>query len=137
MRGDVALDNLQDFKRNGFKLCLDDFGSGYSSLSYLKRLPVDILKVDREFVRDIPEDLNDMEITSAIIAIAHKLNLKVIAEGVENIDQRDFLVINKCDYAQGYYFSRAVPEYLAAMLLTQDSQGTRDHFVLPHARLAS
>ncbi|ARU56353.1 PAS/PAC sensor-containing signal transduction diguanylate cyclase/phosphodiesterase [Oleiphilus messinensis] len=97
---------LNRIKATGVTITIDDFGSGYSSLSYLKRLPVDILKVDREFVRDIPDDLNDMEITSAVIAVAHKLNLKVIAEGVENIDQRDFLVINKCDYAQGYYFSK-------------------------------
>lgn len=97
---------LERIKSTGTTITIDDFGSGYSSLRYLKRLPVDILKVDREFVKDIPDDLNDMEITSAIIAVAHKLNLKVIAEGVENIDQRDFLVINKCDYAQGYYFSR-------------------------------
>ncbi|UZE94608.1 putative bifunctional diguanylate cyclase/phosphodiesterase [Alkalimarinus alittae] len=103
---DKVIEQLNRIKSTGSTITIDDFGSGYSSLSYLKRLPVDILKVDREFVRDIPEDLNDMEITSAIIAIAHKLNLKVIAEGVENIDQRDFLVINKCDYAQGYYFSK-------------------------------
>ncbi len=103
---DKVIEQLNRIKSTGSTITIDDFGSGYSSLSYLKRLPVDILKVDREFVKDIPEDLNDMEITSAIIAIAHKLNLKVIAEGVENIDQRDFLVINRCDYAQGYYFSR-------------------------------
>lgn len=105
---DKVIEQLNRIKTTGPTITIDDFGSGYSSLSYLKRLPVDILKVDREFVKDIPEDLNDMEITSAIIAIAHKLNLKVIAEGVENIDQRDFLVINKCDYAQGYYFSRPI-----------------------------
>ncbi|WP_250658057.1 putative bifunctional diguanylate cyclase/phosphodiesterase [Alkalimarinus coralli] len=103
---DRVIEQLNRIKSSGITITIDDFGSGYSSLSYLKKLPVDILKVDRQFVRDIPEDLNDMEITSAIIAIAHKLNLKVIAEGVENIDQRDFLVINKCDYAQGYYFSK-------------------------------
>ena len=103
---DKVIEQLNRIKSTGTTITIDDFGSGYSSLSYLKRLPVDILKVDREFVKDIPDDLNDMEITSAIIAIAHKLNLKVIAEGVETIDQRDFLVINKCDYAQGYYFSK-------------------------------
>ena len=64
-----------------------------------------ILKVDREFVHDVPEDLSAMEITSAIIAVAHKLNLKVVAEGVETIDQKDYLNINHCDYAQGYLFS--------------------------------
>ncbi len=101
-----VIEQLNRIKSTGTTITIDDFGSGYSSLSYLKRLPVDILKVDRAFVKDIPDDLNDMEITSAIIAIAHKLNLKVIAEGVETTDQRDFLVINECDFAQGYYFSK-------------------------------
>lgn len=96
---------LESIKATGVTITIDDFGSGYSSLRHLKRLPVDKLKVDRAFVKEIPDDLNDMEITAAVIAIAHKMNLKVIAEGVENIDQRDFLVINKCDYAQGFYFS--------------------------------
>lgn len=103
---DAVIAQLQRLKSTGVTITIDDFGTGYSSLRYLKRLPVDLLKVDREFVKDIPEDLNDMEITSAIIAIAHKLGLKVIAEGVENNDQEDFLMINKCDFAQGYYFSK-------------------------------
>ncbi len=97
---------LNNIKSTGSTITIDDFGSGYSSLSYLKSLPVDILKIDQSFVYDIPDDLNAMEIASAVIAVAHKLNLKVVAEGVENIDQRDFLVINQCDYAQGYFFSR-------------------------------
>jgi len=99
-------EQLQRIKDTGVTITIDDFGTGYSSLRYLKCLPVDVLKVDREFVQDIPDDLNDMEITSAVIAIAHKMGLKVIAEGVENLDQHDFLVINRCDMAQGYYFSR-------------------------------
>ena len=103
---ETVIGQLSDLKATGSTITIDDFGSGYSSLSYLKSLPVDILKIDQEFVSDIPENLNAMEIASAVIAIAHKLNLKVIAEGVENIDQRDFLVINQCDFAQGYYFSR-------------------------------
>ncbi len=101
-----VIKRLNLIKSTGVSITIDDFGSGYSSLRYLKRLPVDKLKVDRAFVKEIPEDLNDMEITAAVIAIAHKMNLKVIAEGVENIDQRDFLVINKCDFAQGYYFCK-------------------------------
>lgn len=96
---------LSRIKSTGVTVTIDDFGTGYSSLRYLKRLPVDILKVDREFVRDIPDDLNDMEVTAAIIALAHKLGLKVIAEGVESTDQKDFLAINRCDFAQGYLFS--------------------------------
>lgn len=102
---DSVIAQLNKIKSTGTTITIDDFGSGYSSLSYLKSLPVDILKIDQSFVYDIPEDLNAMEIASAVIAVAHKLNLKVVAEGVENIDQRDFLVINKCDYAQGYFFS--------------------------------
>ncbi|WP_156509184.1 EAL domain-containing protein, partial [Oleiphilus sp. HI0132] len=103
---DAVIAQLNSIKSTGSTITIDDFGSGYSSLSYLKSLPVDILKIDQSFVYDIPDDLNAMEIASAVIAVAHKLNLKVVAEGVENIDQRDFLVINKCDYAQGYFFSR-------------------------------
>ncbi|WP_020407255.1 GGDEF and EAL domain-containing protein [Hahella ganghwensis] len=121
---DLVIEKLKRLKATGVSITIDDFGSGYSSLSYLKKLPVDILKVDREFVRDIPEDLNDMEITSAVIAVAHKLNLKVIAEGVEDIDQRDFLMINKCDYAQGYFYSKPLPfedlyQYLNNVKLAQ------------------
>ncbi len=112
---------LNSIKSTGSTITIDDFGSGYSSLSYLKTLPVDILKVDQDFVNDIPDDLNAMEITSAVIAIAHKMGLKVIAEGVENIDQRDFLVINKCDYAQGYFFSRPLTfEQLRDFFLEND-----------------
>lgn len=101
----TVVEQLNRIKSTGTTITIDDFGSGYSSLSYLKSLPVDILKVDKEFVTDIPEDLSAMEIASAVVAVAHKLNLKVVAEGVENIDQHDFLVINQCDYAQGYLFS--------------------------------
>jgi len=103
---DTVISKLNSIKSTGSTITIDDFGSGYSSLSYLKSLPVDILKIDQSFVSDIPDDLSAMEIASAVIAVAHKLNLKVVAEGVENIDQRDFLVINRCDYAQGYFFSR-------------------------------
>jgi diguanylate cyclase (GGDEF)-like protein/PAS domain S-box-containing protein len=103
---DAVIAQLNRIKSTGSTITIDDFGSGYSSLSYLKSLPVDILKIDQSFVADIPDDLDAMEIASAVIAVAHKLNLKVVAEGVENIDQRDFLVINRCDYAQGYFFSR-------------------------------
>lgn len=101
----TAIRQLNRIKSTGSTLTIDDFGSGYSSLSYLKSLPVDTLKIDQSFVYDIPDDLNAMEIASAVIAISHKLNLRVVAEGVENIDQRDFLLINGCDFAQGYFFS--------------------------------
>ncbi|WMN60409.1 EAL domain-containing protein [Pseudoalteromonas xiamenensis] len=112
LMGDVkaAINQLHQIKELGVALSIDDFGTGYSSLSYLKRFPVDILKVDRSFVKDIPEDLNDMEITAAIIAMAQKLNLKVVAEGVETKAQMEFLQRNNCYIVQGYYYSAPVAE---------------------------
>lgn len=101
---------LAELKQLGITLAIDDFGTGYSSLSYLKRLPVDIIKVDRSFVKDIPHDDSDMEITAAVIAMAHKLKLKVVAEGVESANQVAFLRDNECEYIQGFYYSKAVPE---------------------------
>lgn len=100
---------LGDFKQLGFKLSIDDFGTGYSSLNYLKRFPVDYLKIDYSFVRDIVSDRSDACIVSAIIALAHSLNLKVIAEGVSSFEQLEFLKDRDCEYVQGFYFSPAIP----------------------------
>ncbi|MFC4860231.1 putative bifunctional diguanylate cyclase/phosphodiesterase [Pseudomonas sp. MAHUQ-62] len=101
-----AVEILEAIRALGVSISIDDFGSGYSSLAYLRRLPVDTLKVDRAFVRDIPAEENDMAITAAIIAMAHKLQLKVVAEGVETAQQLGFLRENHCDLIQGYLFSR-------------------------------
>ena len=101
-----AIQIMQEIKRTGVAIAIDDFGTGYSSLSYIKRFPIDVLKVDRSFVTDIPDDENDMAITAAVIAMAHKLSLTVVAEGVETQEQLQFLRQNACNEGQGYLFSR-------------------------------
>jgi len=114
-QGDEVVALLQALKGLGIRLSIDDFGTGYSSLAYLKRFPIDELKIDQGFVRDIPHDSNDNEIAAAIIGMARGLRLKVVAEGVETEAQRDFLARNGCNTYQGYLFSRPLPaaEFLA------------------------
>jgi diguanylate cyclase (GGDEF)-like protein len=104
-----AIQTLRQLKSMGIALSIDDFGTGYSSLGYLKRFPLDHIKIDRSFIKDIPEDNDDATITRTIIAMAHNLRLKVIAEGVETEAQMDFLRQHGCDEIQGYYFSRPLP----------------------------
>ena len=107
--GEEAVALLHTFKALGLRLSIDDFGTGYSSLAYLKRFPIDELKIDQGFVRDIPHDSNDMEIAAAIIGLARGLRLNVVAEGVETEAQREFLVQQGCHAFQGFLFSRPLP----------------------------
>ena len=105
---DQSIEKMQRLQYNGIGFSMDDFGVGYSSLSYLKRLPLDQLKIDQSFVRDIAIDPNDAVITRTIIAMAQNMNLQVIAEGVETEAQKNFLKQNGCTMFQGYYFGRPV-----------------------------
>ena len=105
---DDTRQQLNSLKSLGLTLAMDDFGTGYSSLSYLKKFPIDVIKIDRSFIKDIPENQDDMEITSAVIAMAHNLKLKVVAEGIETAAQLNFLRRQHCDIGQGYLFDKPI-----------------------------
>ena len=107
---DLMLEKLTCARELGFKFCIDDFGTGFSSLSYLKQLPVHKLKIDKSFVSDTPEDKDDVAITRTVIAMGHALGLTTIAEGVETVEQVAFLTKESCDEFQGYYYSRPIDE---------------------------
>ncbi|PBJ09857.1 MULTISPECIES: EAL domain-containing protein [unclassified Pseudomonas] len=111
---------FQQLRDLGVKLAIDDFGTGYSSLSYLKRIPVDYVKIDQAFIRGLGEGTEDAAITRAIIAMAHGLSLKVVAEGVEHQEQLEFLKAERCDEVQGYLISRPVEAQVLAVLLREN-----------------
>jgi EAL domain-containing protein (putative c-di-GMP-specific phosphodiesterase class I) len=106
---DTSITVLQKLKAMGVQLAIDDFGTGYSSLSYLQRLPVNRVKIDQSFVRELLSHIRPVPIVRAIIAMAHSLQLDVLAEGVEEETQRSLLVAEGCDQAQGYLFGRPMP----------------------------
>jgi diguanylate cyclase (GGDEF)-like protein len=120
---DRAIVVLNELKRLGVSLALDDFGTGYSSLSYLKQFPIDIVKIDRAFIADLETDFESRAIVSAIIGLAHDLDMTVIAEGVETAEQHDKLVALDCDFCQGYYFARPMPPEDFAALCRESSAG--------------
>jgi EAL domain-containing protein (putative c-di-GMP-specific phosphodiesterase class I) len=103
-----VITTFQQLRALGVRLAIDDFGTGYSSLSYLKRFPVHCVKIDQAFIRGLNEGAEDAAITKAIIAMAHSLDLKVVAEGVEDCQQLEFLRAQGCDEVQGYLISRPV-----------------------------
>ncbi|MDO8414069.1 MAG: EAL domain-containing protein [Gallionellaceae bacterium] len=105
----AVTDQLLDFRDAGIEVSLDDFGTGYSSLSYLKKFHIDYLKIDQSFLHNLAPGSDDMALCEAIIVMAHKLGLRVIAEGVENNEQRSLLAAAGCDYGQGHFFSKALP----------------------------
>ncbi|MFM7447999.1 MAG: EAL domain-containing protein [Leptolyngbyaceae cyanobacterium] len=118
---EATIQTLQMLKTRGIHISIDDFGTGYSSLNYLKRFPIDSLKIDRSFVQDITRDPNDAAISKAVIAMARSLNLTVVAEGVETQAQFDFLLQHGCHVMQGFLFSDAVPPEVFAHMLQEKS----------------
>jgi diguanylate cyclase (GGDEF)-like protein len=123
-----TLEALERLRSLGVRLAIDDFGTGYSSLAYLKRFPVDVVKVDRSFVRDVPHDADDAAIVKGIIALAHSLRLEVVAEGVETEAQLEFLRAQACDMLQGYYLSMPVPaDQFARYLAVATKHDTERH----------
>ena len=113
---------MRQLRDLGLRLAVDDFGTGYSSLAQLTRFPIDVLKIDQGFVRDIPQSSDDMAISAAIIAMGHSMDLRVLAEGVETAEQLAFLRERGCDSYQGYFCSRPVPaEAFAALVRAQQA----------------
>jgi len=103
---EMIIEKLKSIKQFGIKLAIDDFGTGYSSLAYLKRLPIDTLKIDKTFVSNLENDKSDAKICAATIALAHSLGLKIVAEGVETALQKEFLIKHHCEFLQGYFLSK-------------------------------
>jgi len=103
---ELSIKTLEKINALGISIAIDDFGTGYSSLAYLKKLPITKLKIDRSFIKDLPQDQDDIAITKTVISLCKSLNLKVIAEGVETNEQKDFLLKNDCKFIQGYFYSK-------------------------------
>lgn len=107
---DEAIVKLEKICDMGVKISMDDFGSGYTSINYLRKYPISILKIDQTFIKGLPDNPNDIAITTAVIALGHNLGMEIVAEGVETAEQMQFLAENQCDLIQGYFLSRPLPE---------------------------
>ena len=114
---DRAIGKMHELADMGVRLAMDDFGTGYSSLAALKRFPIHTLKIDKSFIKDITTNPNDAAISASIIALAHTMNLMVVAEGIEKQEQLDFLLEKGCEIGQGYYFSKPLQAAEAEQLL--------------------
>ena len=119
----LALQSMKKLKELGCKLYMDDFGTGYASLTYLKRFPIDVLKIDRSFVQDIGIDSDDEAIIESTLTLAHSLGKECVAEGVESLQQLLFLTALGCKHFQGYLFSKPVPREDVPALIVRDWQG--------------
>jgi EAL domain-containing protein (putative c-di-GMP-specific phosphodiesterase class I) len=126
-----SIATLQQLQELGIRISVDDFGTGYSSLAYLRRLPLDAVKIDRSFIGDITTNEDAASIALAIISMAQRLNLKVIAEGVETRAQLDFLRAHGCDEAQGYYLARPMTMEQLEILLRTPRGATVEGLVTP------
>jgi len=121
----LSVETLHQLMALGPKISMDDFGTGYSSLSYLKRLPLHELKIDRSFLVDVTSNREDQALVSAVVYLAHEFGLRVVAEGVEEKEQLDFLASLSCDQYQGYFFSRPVSVKDLAPMLSDLSAGVK------------
>jgi EAL domain-containing protein (putative c-di-GMP-specific phosphodiesterase class I) len=122
-----ALVVLSELKHLGVRLALDDFGTGYSSLNYLKRFPIDIVKIDQAFIADLAHDPASHAIVRAVVELAHELGMTVVAEGVETVEQHKRLASLGCDSCQGYYFARPMPADDLDTLIQQRVRGETVH----------
>ena len=104
-----VIERLLQFREKGIQISLDDFGTGYSSLAYLRKFAIDYIKIDRQFVEHLESKIDDQALCEAIIVMAHALGIKVVAEGIETIEQQNILKNFGCDYAQGYFYSKPIP----------------------------
>ncbi len=114
-----TITKLNNIRKLGVHISIDDFGTGYTSINYLKKFPISVLKIDQSFIKSIPQDQHNTAITSAIIALAHTLEMQVVAEGVETAEQLEYLADHHCDIVQGYYLSRPLPEQKIVLQLSK------------------
>jgi EAL domain-containing protein (putative c-di-GMP-specific phosphodiesterase class I) len=132
-----AIEKLHELKLMGIKVAVDDFGTGYSSLNYLKRFPIDTLKIDKSFVADVCKDPHDTAIVRAIINLGHALDVTVIAEGVETKEQLQYLSALECDAVQGFLFSKALSVKAFEELLVEQRRVTEGKDVSPTVPLSA